>query len=98
MKNGQTLWDALCYHYENGVNQVREFQKIWDKSGPYVDSTQFMEVQRKLRGEAMNAILWKDACTLYFQQFSKLPIPYDLERPINNLDDIIANEFKHRND
>ncbi len=98
MKNGQTLWDALCYHYEKGVNQVREFQKIWDKSGPFVDSTQFMEVQRKLRGEAMNAILWKDACTLYFQQFSKLPIPYDLERPINNLDDIIANEFKHPND
>jgi len=98
MKDGNTLWDALCYHYEKGVNQVRDFQKIWDKAGPFVDSTRFMEVQRKLREEAMNAILWKDACTLYFQQFSQLPIPYDLERPINNLDDIKANEFEHAND
>ncbi len=95
---GNTLWDALCRHYEKGVNQVREFQKIWDKAGPYVDSTRFMEVQSKLREECANAILWKDACQLYFQQFSKRPIPYDLERPIHNLDDIIANEFKHKND
>jgi len=92
MKNGRTLWDDLCYHYEEGVNQVREFQKVWDKAGPYVDSTRFMEVQRKLRIQCVNAILWKDACTLYFQQFSKMPIPYELERPVNNLDEMIEND------
>lgn len=92
MKNGRTLWDDLCYHYEKGVNQVREFQKVWDKAGPYVDSTRFMEVQRKLRIQCVNAILWKDACTLYFQQFSKMPIPYELERPVNNLDEMIEND------
>ena len=36
-KNGRTLWDALCYHYDEGVHQVREFQKVWDKVKPYVD-------------------------------------------------------------
>ncbi|MGN6266290.1 MAG: alpha-glucuronidase [Ginsengibacter sp.] len=92
MKNGRTLWDDLCYHYEEGVNQVREFQKVWDKAGVYVDSTRFMEVQRKLRIQCVNAILWKDACTLYFQQFSKMPIPYELERPVNNLDEMIYND------
>lgn len=92
MKNGRTLWDDLCYHYEEGVNQVRNFQKVWDKAGPYVDSTRFMEVQRKLRIQCVNAILWKDACTLYFQQFSKMPIPYELERPVNNLDEMIYND------
>jgi alpha-glucuronidase len=92
MKNGRTLWDDLCYHYEKGVNQVREFQKVWDKAGPYVDSTRFMEVQRKLRAQEMNAVLWKDACTLYFQQFSKMPIPYELERPVHNLDEMIYND------
>ena len=92
MKNGRTLWDDLCYHYEEGVNQVREFQKVWDKAGQYVDSTRFMEVQRKLRIQCVNAILWKDACTLYFQQFSKMPIPYELERPVNNLDEMIEND------
>ena len=92
MKNGRTLWDDLCYHYQEGVNQVRDFQKVWDKAGPYVDSTRFMEVQRKLRIQCINAILWKDACTLYFQQFSKMPIPYELERPVNNLDEMIYND------
>ena len=92
MKDGRTLWDDLCYHYEEGVNQVREFQKVWDRAGPYVDSTRFMGVQRKLRIQCVNAILWKDACTLYFQQFSKMPIPYELERPVNNLDEMIEND------
>ena len=98
MKNGNSLWDALCRHYQRGVNQVREFQRIWDKAGLFVDSTKFTEVQAKMREECANAILWKDACQLYFQQYSKRPIPYDLERPIHNLDDIIANEFNHKND
>ena len=94
MKDGRPLWDDLCYHYNTGVNQVREFQKIWDKAGPFVDSTRFMNVQRKLREEVVNAVLWKDACLLYFQQFSRMPIPYELERPLNNLDDIIRNDTR----
>ena len=92
MKSGHTLWDELCYKYDEGVNQVRSFQKIWDKVGPYVDSTRFMEVQRKLRIQCVNAVLWKDACELYFQQFSRMPIPYDLERPVNNLNEMIEND------
>ncbi|MGN6532265.1 MAG: alpha-glucuronidase, partial [Ginsengibacter sp.] len=92
MHSGHTLWDELCYHYQMGVNQVRNFQKIWDKASPYVDSTRFIEVQRKLRAQELNANLWKDACTLYFQQFSKMPIPYDLERPVHNLDELIYND------
>jgi alpha-glucuronidase len=96
MKSGRTLWDELCYHYDKGVNEVREFQKIWDKAQPFVDSERFTDVQRKLRYQCTNAVLWKDACLLYFQQFSQMPIPYDIERPVNNLDDIKANEFKMR--
>ena len=94
MKDGRTLWDELCLHYDKGVHQVRAFQTIWDKAYPWVDSTRFMAVQRKLREEEINAVLWKDACLLYFQQFSRMPIPYDVERPVNNLDDIIANDTR----
>ena len=97
-KSGRSLWEEICYHYDNGVHEVREFQKTWDKVEPYVDSFRFKAVQRKLRSQSDNAVLWKDACLLYFQQFSRMPIPYDIERPVHNLDDIIANEFKHRND
>ena len=96
MKSGHTLWDEICYHYDKGVQQVRRFQKIWDKVQRYVDEKRFTTVQQKLRSQTTNAILWKDACLLYFQQFSRMPIPYDLERPVNNLNDIIANDMRRR--
>ena len=96
MKNGRTLWDELCYRYDKGVNEVRSFQKVWDKVEPYVDSSRFTNVQRKLREQSLNAVLWKDACLQYFQNFSHMPIPYDIERPVNNLNDIMANDMRRR--
>ena len=95
MKSGHTLWDELCFHYQRGLDEVREFQKIWDRVQPYVDEERFSQVQRKLREQCKNAQVWKDACLLYFQQFSREPIPYNLERPVNNLDDLIKNDMIH---
>ncbi|MFT3934075.1 MAG: alpha-glucuronidase [Chitinophagaceae bacterium] len=96
MKSGRSLWDEIAFHYDKGVQQVRQFQKIWDKVQPYVDKERFEDIQLKLRSQATNAVLWKDACLLYFQQFSRMPIPYELERPVNNLNEIIANDMKRR--
>jgi alpha-glucuronidase len=96
MKNGRTLWDDICYHYEIGLQQVREFQKTWDKTEPYVDKERFTIVQSKLRTQCINAQVWKDGCLLYFQQFSMKPIPSDLERPVNNLKDIMESDMKRR--
>jgi len=94
MHSGRTLWDEICYKYDSGLQQVRQFQKIWDKTRPYVDDERFCSVQKKLRDQCRNAQIWKDACLLYFQQFSRSPIPYDLERPVNNLEDLIKNDMK----
>ena len=96
MKDGQTLWDELCYHYDKGVRQVREFQKTWDQVQRYVDSERFSQVQTKLREQCMNAQVWKDACLLYFRQFSKMPFPNDMERPVNNLEDLIKKDEQSR--
>lgn len=85
MKSGRILWDEICYHYETGLNQVREFQKTWDMVEPYVDHERFSAVQSKLRIQCHDAQIWKDACLLYFQQFSRRPFPYDLERPVYDL-------------
>jgi alpha-glucuronidase len=90
MKDGKSLWDEMCYRYDKGVHQVRDFQKTWDKAAAYVDKQRFTDVQEKLRKQEINSVVWKDACLLYFQQFSRMPIPYELERPVNNLADIIA--------
>ncbi|MBP1639544.1 MAG: alpha-glucuronidase [Bacteroidetes bacterium] len=94
MKSGRTLWSELCYHYDRGVQQVRQFQKIWDKTESYVDAERFLQVQSKLRSQSRNAQLWKDGCLLYFQQFSKMPIPYDIERPVNDLEEMIKNDTR----
>ena len=89
MKNGFTMWDELCYKYDSGLKEVRDFQKIWDKAEKYVDTQRFKEVQSKLRIQAHDAVWWKDACLLYFQTFSKRPIPYDIERPVYELGDLM---------
>ncbi|WP_321331654.1 alpha-glucuronidase [uncultured Bacteroides sp.] len=88
MKDGRTLWDELCYTYDHGVQQVRSFQKTWDVLEPFVDAPRFLDVQHRLRIQMRDAIWWKDACLLYFQQFSRRPIPYDIERPVHDLDSL----------
>ena len=88
MKSGRTLWDEFCYHYDNGVRQVRDFQKIWDAAEKYIDAERFHEVQSALKIQARDAVWWKDACLLYFQKFSSMPIPYEIERPIHELKDL----------
>jgi len=99
MNNGKTMWDALCYKYDSGVQQVREYQKVWDRMEQYIDYRRFEEVQSKLKIQARDAVWWRDACLLYFQTFSRKPIPYDLERPIYELDDLmkIKLDMKHHN-
>jgi alpha-glucuronidase len=99
MKNGNTFWDELCYEYDAGVQQVREFQKTWDKMEPYTDRERFAHVQSRLKIQSRDAVWWKDACLLYFQTFSKRPIPYDIERPVHELEELIKIklDLKHHN-
>ncbi|WBX98043.1 alpha-glucuronidase [Chryseobacterium gambrini] len=88
MKDGKILWDELCYKYDSGVQNVRNYQKIWDQIQPYIDSQRFSEVQDKLKIQAKDAVWWKDACLLYFQTYSKRPIPSDIEKPVHQLEDL----------
>lgn len=88
MKSGRTLWQELCYTYDRGVQQTRNFQKIWDSAEKFVDSQRFREVQRRLRIQTRDAVWWKDGCLLYFQPFARQPIPADVERPVHELDDM----------
>ena len=89
MKNGRTLWEELCYRYNRGVEGVRNFQKVWDQTEGTIDAERFHDVQHRLKIQARDAVWWRDACLLYFQQFSKQPIPYEWERPIHHLKDMM---------
>lgn len=99
MKDGKSLWDELCYTYDSGVKKVRDYQKTWDRMESYIDKQRFADVQSKLKIQSKDAVWWKDACLLYFQTFSKKPIPYDIERPAHELEDLkkIKLDMGHHN-
>lgn len=97
LPNGNQLWDELCYKYSSGVNQVKNFQKIWDCQKGKIDDERFVEVQQQLVVQTKEAIWWRDACLLYFQTFSKKEIPLELDRPINRLVDMKKIKFNMEN-
>lgn len=86
LKNGQTLWDGLSLKYQEGVNQVKEMQGVWERAEKYVDSERFNEVKMLLEIQYKEAKWWRDACLLYFQQFSGKEFPAGVEKPAQTLD------------
>jgi alpha-glucuronidase len=88
MHDGSTLWESLCRHYDRGVRKVRHMQQTWDSLEPYLDEERFGDVQSRLKTQVRDAIWWKDACLLYFQQFSRQPIPEDVEPPLHELENM----------
>ena len=87
MKSGNTLWDEICFHYNDGVNSVREMQKNWNSLDKFVDSERFNYVQSLLKIQEKEAVWWRNSCILYFQTFSKLPIPGYIEKADKTLEE-----------
>ncbi|MDP4276556.1 MAG: alpha-glucuronidase [Bacteroidota bacterium] len=89
MKNGQTLWDELCRLYDRGVKEIRDDQKSWDQVQSYIDAARFTEVKNELWRQEKDAQVWKDGCILYFQSFSRLSLPPDVEPPVYKLENLM---------
>ncbi len=85
MKNGETLWDDICYHYYAGVDSVREMQKIWNSLKGKIDYAEWNSERMYLEIQEHEAVWWRNACVLYFQTFSHMPIPAGLEKPDKTL-------------
>jgi alpha-glucuronidase len=88
MRSGKTLWNELCHKYQEGVTTVRDMQDRWNKAMDKVDPQRAEAVKKKLDIQLKDAIWWKDACLLYFQTFSKMPLPNDIEEPTHRLDEM----------
>jgi alpha-glucuronidase len=86
MKSGRTLWDELCYRYNLGVQSVRTMQKEWNSVSNRVDKQRFEQVKQLLAVQEKEAVWWRNACLLYFQTFSKMPIPSQYEQPDQTLE------------
>jgi alpha-glucuronidase len=87
MHSGNTLWDELARHYQLGVDWVRLTRKKWADISKQIDPERHAEVSRKLEIQERDAIWWRDAVLLYFQGFSKRPLPADVEKPAHALDE-----------
>lgn len=85
MKSGKTMWAELCTKYYAGVEAVRAEQKAWESMKEYIDNQRFEQVKMLLKVQEKEAVWWRNACLLYFQTFSKMPIPFD-EKPDKTLD------------
>ena len=86
MKNGKILWDNLGIKYQEGVNEVKNMITTWESAKPYVDAERYQEVAQLLNIQLKEAIWWKDACMTYFQTFSNLPFPKEMENPKHDLE------------
>jgi alpha-glucuronidase len=86
MKNGNTLWNELCYQYYAGVDSVKAMQQTWKQQQGKIDTERFNHVSMLLNIQLNEAIWWRNACVLYFQTFSRMPIPAGLEQPDQSLD------------
>lgn len=86
LKSGRTLWDGLGIKYQQGVDQVREMITIWEDMKPYVDEYRHNQVSMLLGIQLKEAKWWRDACMLYFQTFSKMDFPEEMESPEHTLE------------
>lgn len=85
MKNGRSLWNELCHRYYAGAESVRDMQKTWAALQSKIDSDRYQQVKMLLQIQQEEATWWRNACLLYFQTFSKLPIPPEYEKPNQTL-------------
>ncbi|RDV14709.1 alpha-glucuronidase [Pontibacter diazotrophicus] len=84
--SGRILWDELAYRYTAGVDTVRQMQQTWNTVEGMIDEERFNHVKMLLAVQEQEAKWWRDACLLYFQTFSKRPIPQGLEEPEHTLE------------
>ncbi len=88
MHNGETMWEALCHTYDQGVRQAEAFARIWEQMKPYVDAERYEAQKLNFDRQAKDAWWWRDACLLYFQQFSGMKLPLDCPAPKYKFEDL----------
>lgn len=90
LRSGRALWDELALRYQRGVEWVRAARKSWDALAGVIDPERHAAVAKKLSIQERDAMVWRDACLLYFQTFSKRPLPAGVEKPQKSLEEYEA--------
>ena len=85
MKSGRSLWNELCYKYYTGVDSAAWMQHAWSNIKGLVDDERFNQIKMLLNIQYNEATWWRNACVLYFQTYSKMPLPKGFEKPNHTL-------------
>ena len=90
MKSGRLLWNELALHYQSGVDWVRAARAMWAAHADAIDPERHAAIAQKLAIQERDAVWWRDACLVYFQTFSKQPLPGGVEPPAKSLEEYKA--------
>ena len=74
LKSGQTLWEGLCAHYNDGVKKAAAMQATWQSLAGQIDPQRHQEVADRLAIQVKDSATWRQQILEYFAGFSKLPI------------------------
>ena len=74
MQSGRTLWDELCFRYNDGVRYVDGMLRQWQTLQDKIDLRRFEQVKERLIRQKDHAILWRKACIGYFHESSEKPV------------------------
>ena len=88
LTTGRTLWDELVTRYYTGADSVTWMQQRWASVKPAVDPALHADVTARLQIQRSEALWWRDACVLYFQTYSKQPIPAPFTPPTRTLAEV----------
>jgi alpha-glucuronidase len=69
-----------------GVDTVKANLRTWESLAGKIDEDRFAEARANLEKEVAEARWWRDASLLYWQRFSKVPIPAGYEQPAHPLE------------
>ena len=89
-QSGRTLWTELCHRYQQGLTETRQMLRTWNTLEGYIPQDIFLDIQQRMQTQVRDAEWWKDACLLYFQTFSRQPLPSFVEPPVHTLDELKA--------
>lgn len=92
-QTGRTVWEELCYRYQNGVNEARQLQRQWNSLEGAIDPELFHDIQVRLMTQTRDAEWWKDGCLLYFQSLCKMPMPDYVDPPVHTLEECKNNKI-----
>lgn len=96
MRSGRTLWDELVGRYYSGAEGVEKMKQVWNSLEGKIDEYRFNQVKQLLAEHKREAEWWRDGSVLYWQSFSKLPLPAGLKAPKHSLSHYKHLEFPDR--